>query len=81
MAAVITGARRALANRSISSAAVSIVATLRASPSSSPSVRAFARLPRGRLPFGVSRSPVELDLEVGLGFQKVLRRLYDTSEE
>ncbi|RRT75359.1 hypothetical protein B296_00017445, partial [Ensete ventricosum] len=55
MAAVIAGARRALANRSISSAPVSIVATLRASPSSSPSVRAFARLPRGRLPFGVSR--------------------------
>ncbi|CAL9156085.1 unnamed protein product [Musa hybrid cultivar] len=49
MAAGIAGARKALANRS-----------LRAFPSSSPSVRAFARLPRGRLPFGISRSPVEL---------------------
>ncbi|CAL9164790.1 unnamed protein product [Musa hybrid cultivar] len=60
MAAGIAGARKALANRSISSAPFSIAATLRASPSSSPSVRAFARLPRGRLPFGISRSPVEL---------------------
>ncbi|CAL9088809.1 unnamed protein product [Musa textilis] len=61
MAAGIAGARRALANRSISSAPFSIAATLRACPSSSsPSVRAFARLPRGRLPFGISRSPVEL---------------------
>ncbi|URD94843.1 hypothetical protein MUK42_28932, partial [Musa troglodytarum] len=59
MAAGIAGAR-ALPNRSISSAPFSIAATLRACPFSSPSVRAFARLPRGRLPFGISRSPVEL---------------------
>ncbi|CAL9066916.1 unnamed protein product [Musa banksii] len=56
MAAAIGGARRALACRGIPSSLISVAATSRAFPSSSPPTRAFSRLSRRKRPSGISRS-------------------------
>ncbi|URD85274.1 hypothetical protein MUK42_28002 [Musa troglodytarum] len=66
LAVAIGGARRALAGRGIPSSLISVAATSRAFPSSSPPTRAFSRFSRRKLPSGISRfrrSAVELGCE------------------